>query len=298
MKGKPGQQSLQSLKDMHCNDISFISLFAAVLGSSIGHVTMKFPNNGGVDSEPAKQLCKGKRGKHDTPLRAGSSLKVELQGSATHEGGGCQFGLSYDNGQTFTLLMTTDDTCPITQTYDVPIPADAPSCTDCVFAWGWIPRVSGAPEYYMNCAEVQIQGGSGGQLNGPKMEIFNMPGFPSVHNDNPTKSKTLGLAERFASGASSGANMTSSAKDSETAKTAGNSSSSNLAPASSATPPNNSPDMAANTGNAPTPTISSTPSIGLNDTSDPHAPAKAALQRMIDQQNDIIRKHQIALGQA
>jgi hypothetical protein len=173
-------------------------LLSSFLLSTHSHIIMKEPSNGGVDTEPAKQLCKGTKGKHATPLKAGSSLRVQLSGTATHEGGGCQFGLSYDGGKTFTLLMTTDDKCPMTQQYDVPIPADAPSCTNCVFAWGWIPRQSGAPEYYMNCAEVQVQGAaSGGSLKGPQMQFFNMPGFQNVHYDNPQKSKTIGLTERF-----------------------------------------------------------------------------------------------------
>jgi hypothetical protein len=136
---------------------------------------MQVPSNGGTDNSPATELCKGSYGTYDKPLQAGSTLAVKLFGTANHEGGGCQFGLSYDNGKSFTLLMTTDESCPIKLDWNVPIPASAPSCTNCVFAWGWIPRLSGAKEYYMNCAKVQIQGGpTTGVLNGPKMEFFNM----------------------------------------------------------------------------------------------------------------------------
>jgi hypothetical protein len=201
---------------------TLLTLFSMSLVFAKAHVMMKEPNNGGVDTEPAKQLCKGAKGKHATPLKAGSSLRVVLSGTATHEGGGCQFGLSYDGGKTFTVIMTTDDKCPMTQQYEVPIPANAPSCSNCVFAWGWVPRQSGAPEYYMNCAEVSIEGSrSGGKLQGPEMKFFNMPGFPQVHYDNKDKSKTLGLTDRFGP-YGLGSNSTTNVESSADSGTTGN----------------------------------------------------------------------------
>jgi hypothetical protein len=173
------------------------TILALMCGLGMGHMTMDVPSNGGADNAPATQLCKGKRGKYDKPLQAGSSLAVKLGGSANHEGGGCQFGLSYDDGKSFTLLMTTDASCPIKLDWNVPIPAEAPSCDKCVFAWGWIPRASGGPEYYMNCAQVQIKGGAGGgELSGPKMEFFNMDGYKKIHNDEGG-ARTSGLTKLF-----------------------------------------------------------------------------------------------------
>jgi hypothetical protein len=178
----------------------FLLLFFILYGyHTFAHMIMEVPSNGGVNSEPAKELCKGaKLEKHPTALIAGSSFDVKLAGTATHDGGGCQFGLSYDNGKTFTVIMTTDDQCPIVKTYSVPIPANAPSCSNCVFAWGWIPKSSGAEEYYMNCAKVEIEGaGKRGKLSGPKMQFFNMPGYPSVHADGGNGAYTNGLTFRF-----------------------------------------------------------------------------------------------------
>jgi hypothetical protein len=195
----------------------FLTL-ALLKSQTDAHMTMDVPSDAGADTEPGYELCKGKMGKYPTPLKAGLSLQVKLRGTIHHDGGGCQFGLSYDNGETCTVILTTNDKCPAQKEWSVPIPGDAPSCADCVFTWGWIPKNSGGPEYDMNCAQVQIEGSSkGGKLNEPKMQFFNMPGFPSVHADGGNGAYTNGLTIRFGSGsgASGGENDTKDAtKDS------------------------------------------------------------------------------------
>jgi hypothetical protein len=175
--------------------------FVALVCGVMGHIKMIVPFNGGADLNPAQAMCHGSRGKHNEPLQAGGSLAVKLEGTASHNGGGCQFGLSYDNGNSFTLLMTTDVSCPIKLDWNVPIPAEAPSCDSCVFAWGWIPKSSGGPEYYMNCAEVQVIGKSGAMsaqgLSGKTMEFYNFGKFPRVHSDEDNQSGTKGLTKMF-----------------------------------------------------------------------------------------------------
>jgi hypothetical protein len=177
--------------------MKFMTLLLLTLSVSDAHIKMREPNNGGLDMSPVKKICGGARG-ISKAVSAGSSLRVVLEGTASHEGGGCQFGVSYDDAKTFTLLMTTEASCPIVQKFDVPIPSNAPACEKCVFAWGWIPKLSGGPEYYMNCAEVKIESNvTGSSLEGPKMQFFNLPGYPTVHVDNKDKSATIGLTERF-----------------------------------------------------------------------------------------------------
>jgi hypothetical protein len=172
-------------------------LIALQSGIAMSQMKMKVPDNGGADGAHAEKICKGTRGKDGTTLQAGSSLAVKLEGSVYHEGGGCQFGISYDDGKSFTILLTTDESCPKKQDWSVPIPAEAPSCDKCVFAWGWVPRVSGGPEYFMNCAEVKIKGtATGSGLNGPKMEIYNMDGYPKWWNDMPN-GRTTGLTKKY-----------------------------------------------------------------------------------------------------
>jgi hypothetical protein len=184
---------------------AILILVASLSTETHAHMKMEYPNNGGADgdTEPAHKLCKGSMGILPTPLTAGSMLNVKLGGTIHHDGGGCQFGLSYDGGKndTFTLIWTTDASCPIKTEWSVPIPDNAPSCSDCVFAWGWIPRNSGGPEYYMNCAKVQIKGSNGGKLSGPKMQFFNMLDYPSVHADGVNGAYTNGLTYRFGEGA-------------------------------------------------------------------------------------------------
>ncbi|EPZ34988.1 hypothetical protein O9G_005596 [Rozella allomycis CSF55] len=139
----------------------------------------------GSTNSPAQRLCQVDPTSNGpvTNWKAGESIEVDIGGTATHNGGGCVFGLSYDKGQSFTLIGKTDKSCPIGNKFPLTIPSDAPSCQDCLFAWGWIPVSSGGAEYYMQCAKVKISGKAGGILSGPPMPFANMPGYESHHGD-------------------------------------------------------------------------------------------------------------------
>lgn len=111
---------------------------------------------------------------------AGGVIPVTIGGSANHNGGHCQFAISYDNGKTWTVLLTVVRDCIKTQfSYQVPIPLGAPSCTNCVFAWTWI-NASGNREYYMNCADIAIQGGTQSGYSAPELFVANLPSFPTI----------------------------------------------------------------------------------------------------------------------
>lgn len=90
----------------------------------------------------------------------GSSQELELEGSATHDGGSCQISLSYDKGKSFKVIESMLGDCPIAKKYNFKIPSDAPS-GDALLAWSWFNKV-GNREMYMNCAQVTIGGSSGG----------------------------------------------------------------------------------------------------------------------------------------
>ncbi|RKP20970.1 hypothetical protein ROZALSC1DRAFT_12035 [Rozella allomycis CSF55] len=138
-------------------------------------MTVPVPRQG-TDNSPAKELCQGRHaGGSTTTLTAGSLIEVVISGGAPHGGGGCLFSLSYDGGHTFKVISSTDKSCPINHNYQVMIPQNAPS-GNAVFAWSWVPVLSGQPEYYMNCADVTIVGGNGSGFNGPNLPIYNMPG--------------------------------------------------------------------------------------------------------------------------
>ncbi|EPZ33847.1 hypothetical protein O9G_004439 [Rozella allomycis CSF55] len=140
------------------------------------------PSRPGTTNSPAQSLCQGvPAGSSPTTVQAGSPLQVSISGEAVHGGGGCLFSISYDGGNSFTVLSVTDKQCPIQRSFSVQIPANAPN-GKAVFAWSWIPVLSGQPEYYMNCADIVISGGStGGSIAGPSMPIYNMPGAPTVY---------------------------------------------------------------------------------------------------------------------
>lgn len=112
---------------------------------------------------------------------AGSTINVTLTGTATHNGGSCQFALSYDNGTTWSTIYSYVGGCMIdTLNYDMQVPSESPSGT-AIFAWMW-ENHSGNREMYMvsraglggsqvassrtdrlqNCAVVDIANGGSG----------------------------------------------------------------------------------------------------------------------------------------
>ncbi|KAJ5643466.1 uncharacterized protein N7484_005973 [Penicillium longicatenatum] len=86
----------------------------------------------------------------------GQSYTMELDGSATHDGGSCQLALTYDQGESFKVIESMLGDCPIAKKYDFQIPSDAPD-GQALLAWTWFNKV-GNREMYMNCAMVTIGG--------------------------------------------------------------------------------------------------------------------------------------------
>ena len=91
---------------------------------------------------------------------AGDEYNMTLSGSATHSGGSCQLSLSYDDGATFKVIKSMIGGCPLESSYQFRIPDFAPS-GDALFAWSWINH-SGNREFYMNCAQVEVENPSSG----------------------------------------------------------------------------------------------------------------------------------------
>ncbi|ORX89433.1 hypothetical protein K493DRAFT_318664 [Basidiobolus meristosporus CBS 931.73] len=111
-------------------------------------------------------------------IKAGSNLPVKIGGGAPHDGGHCQFALSYDD-KTFVVLKDVFDNCLIaSRDYSITIPAGAPSGR-ATFAWAWINK-TGNREYYMNCADIEIQGNPNGSITGPKLLVANLPGYVTI----------------------------------------------------------------------------------------------------------------------
>ncbi|KAJ3080901.1 hypothetical protein HK102_002711, partial [Quaeritorhiza haematococci] len=141
-----------------------------------------------LNDKPAGFPCGGKPASPNlTPLTAGQPFTVTLEGEAVHSGGHCQLALLY----TSTGAMTRDSPFVVVKdvfrdclvkdrNIEVTIPADAPQGR-AVFAWTWINAI-GNREYYMNCADVEIQSNNPptNTLKGPKLLVVNLPGFDTI----------------------------------------------------------------------------------------------------------------------
>ncbi|KAJ2720423.1 hypothetical protein GGI07_004610 [Coemansia sp. Benny D115] len=146
----------------------------------------------------SQPLCKyttpyGRPAAHWT---AGSTVTVDFHPhAAVHGGGHCQFALSYDGGKTFVVIHDELKYCftggPSSSNsgtqleYSIKLPANLPSSDRVVFAWAWNNAI-GNREFYMNCADVSIQGGSGlGSYSGPEMLVANYgPNSPYIPEFN------------------------------------------------------------------------------------------------------------------
>ncbi|KAI9292808.1 hypothetical protein K502DRAFT_325634 [Neoconidiobolus thromboides FSU 785] len=121
--------------------------------------------------------CRGYgKGPSSYDAQAGQSIPVTLDGGANHNGGHCQFALSF-NDKDFVVVKTVMGTCMLDSlTYNVPLPADAPN-GQATFAWFWINR-TGNRELYMNCADITIKGGKdNGSITGRKALVADLPGY-------------------------------------------------------------------------------------------------------------------------
>lgn len=96
---------------------------------------------------------------------AGSTITITIYGSAPHNGGHCAFWWSTDQ-VTFTKIIDIKD-CTLNSTASVLLPKTmSTQCTtSCIFAWTWSPVSSGLCEIYMNCADIQVTGASGGAVS-------------------------------------------------------------------------------------------------------------------------------------
>lgn len=112
----------------------------------------------------------------------GQNVQITLEGSATHGGGHCQFGISYDNVN-FVVLKTVIRNCLLSSmSYSFDLPPNAPNTKTIVF-WTWINAI-GNREYYMDCADVNVVTNSAETtasiISGHQLFVSNLPGFPTI----------------------------------------------------------------------------------------------------------------------
>ncbi|KAI0539279.1 hypothetical protein GGR58DRAFT_243989 [Xylaria digitata] len=175
-----------------------LTAFAAVAN---GHITMKKPVPFGsvgsnkvltsspltsanypcqVSSNPATFYSKDGI---DNNMEKGVNQTISFDGSAVHGGGSCQLALTKDPqpsaSTSWQVILSIEGGCPSktgtgTDEYEFMIP-DSIEDGDWVFAWTWISKLSGGPEYYMNCAPVTISGGGSAKRDvsqNETMELF------------------------------------------------------------------------------------------------------------------------------
>lgn len=150
--------------------------------------------------EPADFPCKQPTGKYAVTTmnkyNAGDSMDVKIIGGATHGGGSCQFSITTDTKPTkdtqWKVLFSQIGGCPggpsdknlsdnpndqSNAPFKVKLPEDLPT-GKYTFAWTWNNKL-GNREFYMNCAPLDITGGSGDAskvLGGlPDMFVVNLP---------------------------------------------------------------------------------------------------------------------------
>ncbi|KAK1982105.1 endoglucanase [Colletotrichum cereale] len=107
-----------------------------------------------------------------TSIAIGETFEATFKGQAVHAGGSCQFALSADAKPTkdskWMVIHSIEGGCPARNQkgnlespnkdkYPFKIP-NSITPGDYVFAWIWLARVGGQPEYYMNCAPVTVTG--------------------------------------------------------------------------------------------------------------------------------------------
>jgi hypothetical protein len=183
---------------------SYLLSFSALVSYVVGHMEIKSPaprksqfskyyqSKDDVDWDLTAPLgseqgfdypypCRGApQGPPQATYAAGSTIQVTFDNGNIHNGGHCQFGISYDNGKTVAVLSTVLTKCfKNGLTFPVTIPAGAAPSDKAVLVWAWI-NAEGNREYYSNCVDIKITGGNpGGSITGPELLIGNLPGYPT-----------------------------------------------------------------------------------------------------------------------
>jgi hypothetical protein len=167
---------------------------AAILSTASAHMIMESPvpySKDKIDNGPisASQFpCKSQNGFDVTEMNkmaVGEQQKLSFKGSAIHNGGTCQLSVALTQNPTadtvFKVIKTIEGGCPGNsgpEEFSFEIPDSIPD-GEHTFAWTWMPVSSGGPEYYMNCAPIEVTGGASDESKYsalPDMLIANLPG--------------------------------------------------------------------------------------------------------------------------
>jgi hypothetical protein len=150
---------LHTKKEMHHTSITFT--MAALAGTITAHMNMfnpppmRYKNNpytgGDVDWDITSPItlsqypCKGTAGLLDGPegtpvatWQPGAQYTVQIEGTASHNGGSCQVSLSYNKGASWTVIYSKIGNCPTTPYLTFTLPTDTPAGNRVLLGWTWI----------------------------------------------------------------------------------------------------------------------------------------------------------------
>lgn len=166
----------------------------AVLSMTNAHIIMKTPtpySADTIDNSPISASgfpCKAQNGfkvSEQNKMAVGEKQTLSFTGSAVHNGGTCQLSVALgqqpDGSTPFKVIKTIEGGCPGTNAgtkeFSFELPDSIPD-GEHTFAWTWMPTSSGQPEYYMNCAPIEVTGGASDESNFsqlPDMLVANLP---------------------------------------------------------------------------------------------------------------------------
>lgn len=185
---------------------STFAAFFGVLISAHAHMIINSPvpygasslTNGPLQADGSDFPCKQRSGVYDittmNSMAVGVPQTLGFTGSAVHGGGSCQISVSLDEQPTknsqWKVVHSIIGGCPSNVTGNLPedkdghgaatfqysLPSGFPN-GKATLAWTWLNKV-GNREFYMNCAPIEVSGGSDGKdvYNSlPDMFVANIP---------------------------------------------------------------------------------------------------------------------------
>ncbi|KAF2205926.1 hypothetical protein GQ43DRAFT_436661 [Delitschia confertaspora ATCC 74209] len=154
---------------------ALLAVVALLAAAGQSHIIMQSPVPYSVDKidngplTAAQFPCKQQNGftvSKMNEMKVGEKQQISFKGTAVHGGGSCQLSVTTDKepnaNSVFKVVKSIEGGCPGVSgvnTYDFELPDSIPN-GDLTFAWTWMPKLSGQPEYYMNCAPIRVTGGA------------------------------------------------------------------------------------------------------------------------------------------
>ncbi|QIX02274.1 hypothetical protein AMS68_007791 [Peltaster fructicola] len=187
-------------------NMHYYALLSVLAGTGFAHMVIKSPvpygqsslTNGPLAADGSDFPCKQRAGVYDitkmNSMAVGVPQELSFMGSAVHGGGSCQVSVTLDEKPTkdsqFKVIHSIIGGCPSNVTGNLPedangnlagtfqfqVPTGFPN-GKATLAWSWLNKV-GNREFYMNCAPIEVSGGSDSKdvFNSlPDMFVANIP---------------------------------------------------------------------------------------------------------------------------